>query len=87
MPYMRNGKRDYQAEKAWDHRHDGGKRIKDRAERNAARKEMGVKVGNPKQVDHIKPIVSGGTNAQSNLRIVAARTNLEKEAKRKQKGK
>ncbi len=89
MPFMKkvNGKsvRDYQAEKNWDHKHDGGQRIKDRAARNSARKESGLKVGDPRQADHIKPLTSGGSKAKSNVRVVSAKTNLQKEANRKKR--
>lgn len=43
-----------------------------------------VTKGDGKQVDHKKELVKGGSNSNSNLRVVTARTNLEKEAKRKQ---
>jgi hypothetical protein len=84
MPFMKNGKRDYQKEKQWDHKHDGGKRLKDRAERNKARREVGLKVGDPRQADHIKELTRGGSNKKSNIRIVSAKTNYNKEVKRKQ---
>lgn len=67
---MRNGKRDYQAEKAWDHR-NGGKRIKDRAKRNAARSAVKKKVGaaaiKGKDVGHKKAVSKGGSNGLANL--------------------
>ena len=83
---MKNGKRDYQKEKEWDHSHKGGKRIKDRAARNKARKEAGLKVGDPRQADHIKPLAEGGSKNKSNVRVVSAKTNLTKEANRKKRG-
>lgn len=43
-----------------------------------------VHKGDGKQVDHKKELVRGGSNSTSNLRVVTAKTNLEKEAKRKQ---
>lgn len=69
---MTNGKRDYQAEKAWDHKHNGGKRIKDRAKRNAARakvaKRDGVKPTALKgDVGHKKAVGRGGKNGLANL--------------------
>ena len=69
---MKNGKRDYQAEKAWDHRHDGGKRLKDRAKRNAARAAVKQKVGGAaaikgKDVGHKKAVSKGGKNGLANL--------------------
>ena len=72
MPYMKNGKRDYQAEKAWDHRHNGGKRLKDRAARNKARAMVAKKNGTtPKKlkgdVGHRKAINRGGVSVLANL--------------------
>lgn len=72
MPYMKNGKRDYQAEKAWDHRHDGGKRLKDRAKRNAARSAVAKSKGTTPtklkgDVGHKKAVSKGGKNSLANL--------------------
>lgn len=69
---MKNGRRDYQAEKQWDHEHKGGKRIKDRAQRNAARsavaKKKGVSSTSIKgDVGHKKAISRGGKNSLANL--------------------
>ena len=54
-------------------------KIKGRAIRNKARamleKEGLVKKGDGKDVDHKKPVRSGGTNARSNLRVVDQSTN------------
>jgi hypothetical protein len=79
---MKNGKRNYQKEKAWDHANG---RIKDRAARNKARKEAGLKVGDPRQADHKKPLTEGGSNSKKNIRVVSAKTNLHKEAMRKKR--
>lgn len=81
---MTNGKRDYKKELAWEHKKKPN-RVKDRAERNAARKEVGLKKGDPRQVDHKKELTKGGSNSKSNLRAVSAHTNLTKEAQRKKK--
>lgn len=86
MPYSTNGKRDYKKELAWEKK-NGKKRQNDRVKRNAARKEMGLKVGDSRQVDHKKPLTSGGSNSKSNLRVVSAKTNLSKEAQRKKRSK
>ena len=89
MPFMTRGKRDYQKEKAWDHSHDGGQRLKDRAARNKARRVMSKagkdKVGDGKHVDHKRALTSGGSNVRSNLRITTASANLRKEALRKKR--
>jgi len=84
MPFQSNGKRNYKAELAWEHSKKKN-RVKDRAARNKARAQAGLKVGDPRQADHKKELVSGGSKDKSNVRVVSAKTNLEKEAKRKQK--
>jgi hypothetical protein len=81
MPFMTNGKRDYKKELEWEHT-KAKHRAKDRVARVLARREVEKTTGNlpsSKQVDHIKPL------AKSNLRVVSAHTNLEKEARRKQR--
>lgn len=82
MPFMKNGKRDYKAEKEWDHKNG---RLKDRAARNKARREAGLKVGDPREADHIKELDKGGSNKKSNVRVVSAKANAQKEVKRKRK--
>lgn len=79
MPFMKkvNGKsvRDYRREVDLYTSKPAVK--KKRAEQNAARAEM-VKSGanvKGKDVDHIKPLSKGGTNAKSNLRAVAPSAN------------
>jgi hypothetical protein len=88
MPFMRNGHRDYAAEARWE-KTTHPQRVKERAERNSARARMMKKglvhKGDGKHVDHVRELVRGGSNANSNLRVVSAHTNLEKEAHRKQK--
>lgn len=79
MPFMTNGRRDYKKELSWEHKKKPN-RVKDRAARNSARKTMGLKVGDPRHVDHVKPLDSGGSTGKSNLRVVSAKTNLQKEA-------
>jgi len=53
--------------------------VKKRDMRNAARRKMAkaglVSKGDGKDVDHIKPVRSGGTNAQSNLRVLSKSKN------------
>jgi hypothetical protein len=52
---------------------------KNRAQRNAARREMErkgvVSKGDGKDVDHKRPIVKGGGNGNGNLRAVPASAN------------
>jgi 5-methylcytosine-specific restriction endonuclease McrA len=53
--------------------------IRRRVERNKARREALsaglVHKGDHKQVDHIKPLDQGGSNAKSNQRVVSASEN------------
>ncbi len=84
---MKDGKRNYAAEARWE-KTTHPQRVKQRAERNSARARMEkagkVHKGDGKQVDHKVELVRGGSNTDANLRVVSARTNLEKEAHRKQ---
>jgi hypothetical protein len=53
--------------------------VKKREMRNTARAKMAkaglVSKGDGKDVDHIKPVRSGGTNARSNLRVMSQSKN------------
>lgn len=84
MPYMTNGKRDYDKQKDND-----DKNAKNRAKRNAARRlaerEGRVSKGDGKHIDHKKALSAGGSNSKSNTRVVSAKTNLRKEANRKKR--
>lgn len=79
---MTNGKRDYKKELAWEHKKKPS-RVKDRAARNQARKDAGLKVGDSRQADHKKPLTEGGSKKKSNVRVVSREANLRKEALRK----
>lgn len=77
---MKNGKRDYQAEKAWDHSHNGGKRLKDRATRNKARTMVAKKNGTTPtklkgDVGHKKAVSKGGKSVLANLFVQNAGAN------------
>jgi len=71
--------RDYRQE--YDSYHGKPEQIAARAERNAARSAMGLKVGDGKEVDHKVPLSKGGSNSTRNLRVVARSTNRKKGAK------
>ena len=58
-------------------------RKKARAARNRARRKMGLKNGDPRQVDHKRPLSKGGTNVTRNLRVVAKSYNLRKGNRKK----
>ena len=69
-PFMTNGKRDYKKELNWEHTKKKN-RVKDRAQRNAARAAVKKKVGasalQGKDVGHKKAISKGGKNGLANL--------------------
>ena len=71
--------RDYKKE--YREYHSRPEQVKNRAARNAARKAMGLKVGDPREVDHKKPLAKGGSNSKKNLRVVSRTTNRKKGAK------
>ena len=70
MPFMTNGKRDYKKELNWEHTKKKN-RVKDRAQRNAARAVVKKKVGasalQGKDVGHKKAVSKGGKNGLANL--------------------
>lgn len=70
-------KRNYAKEYARDHA--SPKQIENRAKRNKARSimknEVGVALLKGKDVDHIKPLKSGGGNGRKNLRIATVKVN------------
>ena len=70
MPFMTNGKRDYKKELNWEHTKKKN-RVKDRAQRNAARATVKKKVGasalQGKDVGHKKAVSKGGKNGLANL--------------------
>jgi hypothetical protein len=80
MPFMKNGKRDYKKELWWEHKHKPV-RVLERAARNRARKEKGLRVGDARVVDHKDS--NPRNNKKSNLQIVSASYNLKKEANQK----
>lgn len=53
--------------------------------RGKARREAGLKVGDPREADHIKPLSEGGSNSKSNVRVVSSKTNAQKEVQRKKR--
>ena len=50
--------------------------IHNRSLRNQARRKLGI--SDNREVDHIKPLSKGGTNADSNLRAISRTTNRKK---------
>lgn len=79
MPFMKNGKRDYKAELEWEHKKKKN-RVKDRAQRNAARATVAKKKGvSPKalggDVGHKKAVSKGGQNGLANLFVQSPGAN------------
>lgn len=72
-------KRDYKKE--YRDYHSKPEQKKNRAARNKARKIMGLKKGDPREVDHKKPLSKGGSNSKRNLRVVSRKTNRKKGSK------
>jgi 5-methylcytosine-specific restriction endonuclease McrA len=72
MPKPRNYRKEY------DKFQSSRKEKKNRAARNKARRQSGLKKGDKREIDHIKPLSKGGGNGKSNRRIVSRRTNRRK---------
>jgi 5-methylcytosine-specific restriction endonuclease McrA len=68
--------RDYKKEYARDH--GSPAKIRQRSLRNQARRAMGLRTGDPREVDHIKPLSKGGGNGLKNIRAVSFATNRSK---------
>lgn len=88
MPFMVNGKRSYKKELNWEHTKKKN-RVKDRAQRNAARsavaKKNGVKPTSLSgDVGHKKAVSKGGKNSLSNLFLQSPSEN--RSFKRNSKG-
>jgi len=71
--------RDYRKE--YDNYHSSREQRRNRAKRNAARRKMGLRRGDSREVDHKKPLSKGGSNRKSNLRVVSRSANRAKGAK------
>lgn len=71
--------RDYRKE--YDQYHGTPEQIKRRAQRNAARRKLGIPKGDPREADHKNPLSNGGSNSKRNLRAVSRSTNRHKGAK------
>ena len=79
MPFMTNGRRDYRRELDWEKKKKPN-RVKDRAQRNAARatvaKSKGVKPTAIKgDVGHKKAVSKGGQNGLANLFVQSPGAN------------
>ena len=85
MPKKRDTKAEYRKAKenrtkSYLHKFTpAGKKTK--REANKARRKVGLKKGDPREVDHKTPTSKGGTNARSNLAIKSRKANRKKGAK------
>lgn len=68
--------RDYKEEYKQYHGKPG--KVKERAKRNAARRILNLKKGDPREADHKVAINKGGGNGKENLRAVSRTTNRKK---------
>jgi hypothetical protein len=77
MPRMnKDGTRDYSQQRKYNASPQAtAKRVANNAARRTMIQAGKAKVGDGKDVDHIKPQSKGGTNAKSNLRVVDAGKN------------
>ena len=77
MPYMKNGKRDYKRE--YEKYHAKAEQRANRSERTVARnksnEEGRTSKGDGKDLDHKRPLSKGGSNRDSNLRVVSRSSN------------
>ena len=73
---MAKAPRNYRAEYTRFH----GKPLqrKHRSDRNKARRMKGLKPGDPREVDHKKPLSKGGSNKLANLRVTSRAANRAK---------
>ena len=72
-------KRDYKAE--YRKYHGTPEQRKNRSLRNQARRKAGLEKGDPREVDHGKPLSAGGTNHGNNLHVVSREENRRKGSK------
>ena len=77
-PFMTDGHRDYKRELQWEKKKKPN-RVKDRAQRNAARaivkKKVGASALQGKDVGHKKAVSKGGKNGLQNLFIQSPSSN------------
>lgn len=70
-------KRDYKRE--YQLFHGKPEQVKKRSDRNKARRKLGLKKGDGKEVDHKKPLSQGGSNNKNNLSVVTNKKAQRKE--------
>lgn len=67
--------------KEYDSYHAKPEQRRNRSLRNQARRKAGLKKGDPREVDHIRPLSKGGGNGRTNLKITSRTANRKKAAK------
>ncbi len=72
-------RRDYRKE--YRDFHGKPTQIANRAARNKARSDSGLKKGDSREVDHKKALSKGGSNSKSNTRVTSRSANRHKAAK------
>ena len=78
-------KRNYKKELAKEKENGSTERAEARKKRGRARTAMGLKDGDPREVDHKRPLKEGGSNERKNLRVVSRKTNAKKEVAAKKR--
>jgi len=67
--------------KEYDEYHGTPAQRKRRSMRNKARRKVGLKKGDSREVDHKIPLSKGGGNGRSNLRVTSRASNRRKAAR------
>ena len=71
--------RDYKKERRALLKKQGVKGLAEKRKKHRhARAKLGLKAGDKRQADHIRPLRNGGGNTRSNLRAVSANTNFKR---------
>ena len=70
-----NGETREQTKAYYDKYHGTPEAKKQRATRNRDRKESGLAVGDPREVDHKNALSKGGKGGKGNVRVVSRKTN------------
>lgn len=68
--------RDYKKE--YDTYHASAEQRANRSDRNKARRKLGLKKGDPREADHVKPLSKGGGNERGNLKAISRTANRKK---------
>lgn len=58
--------------------HGKPEQVKNRSMRNKARRKANLKQGDPREVDHKKPLSKGGSNSKSNISVTSRKSNRRK---------